>query len=270
MIVASFGWYIIILKKGKLGGMSMWDRTTIKLNGNIAFKRNYWRSVLVAFIVFLLTNGVDTPRAGQSIELASYGNLTFTLDVYDLKGFWAASMISALVGLELIIGVIGVAIIGVLIDTFLFCPIQVGGCCFFVENAAKTSNVDALAYAFQSNHYGTIVLTMFLRKLYTILWGLLLIIPGIVKSYEYQMIPYILADMPDISRRDAFLLSKKMMDGQKLEAFVLDLSFLGWGILSLITFGIAGIFYVNPYQQAVNAELYLELKKYRLEKNTII
>ena len=105
-----------------------------------------------------------------------------------------------------------------------------------------------------------IVLTLFLRNLYTVLWTFLFIVPGIIKSYEYRMIPYILAENPDMDRREAFQLSKDMMQGEKWNAFVLDLSFIGWQILSGITLGIVGIFWTNPYVYATNAELYLELK----------
>ena len=86
------------------------------------------------------------------------------------------------------------------------------------------------------------VATIFCRDLYTALWTLCLVIPGIVKSYEYKMIPYILAENPRISRKRAFEISKNMMDGEKWNAFVLDLSFIGWNLLSTITFGIVRSF----------------------------
>ncbi len=72
------------------------------------------------------------------------------------------------------------------------------------------------------------LLRSFGRDLYTVLWTLCLIIPGIVKSYEYKMIPYILAENPRILRKRAFEISKNMMDGEKWNAFVIDLSFIGW------------------------------------------
>ena len=101
---------------------------------------------------------------------------------------------------------------------------------------------------------------MFFRDLYTFLWMLLFIIPGIIKSYEYQMIPYILAENPEISRNEAFQLSKDMMYGNKWKSFVLDLSFLGWEILNICTFGILGIFYVNAYEDQTEAALYETIK----------
>ena len=70
------------------------------------------------------------------------------------------------------------------------------------------------------------------------------------------MVPYILAENPAMDRKSAFAISKRMMDGEKLKAFELTLSFLGWYFLSLITCGIVGIFYVNPYAEATMAELY--------------
>lgn len=88
------------------------------------------------------------------------------------------------------------------------------------------------------------------------------IIPGIVKSYEYQMIPYLLADNPQMTKEEAFAESKRMMQGQKWNAFVLDLSFIGWDILSGMTMGILGIFYVQPYKDGTHAALY-EALRYR-------
>ena len=101
---------------------------------------------------------------------------------------------------------------------------------------------------------------MFLMDLFTALWTLLFVIPGIIKSYEYKMIPYLLAEDPEMSYQDAFAKSKEMMHGQKWNAFVLDLSFIGWHILSAFTLGILGIFYVMPYYYQTSAELYLTLK----------
>ena len=85
---------------------------------------------------------------------------------------------------------------------------------------------------------------------------ILLVIPGIVKHYEYLMIPYILAENPGMDRKEAFQISKRMTDGQKMETFILDLSFLGWDILTVITCRMVGIFYASPYKQATFAELY--------------
>ena len=74
------------------------------------------------------------------------------------------------------------------------------------------------------------------------------------------MIPYLLADNPQMTKEQAFAESKRMMKGQKWRTFVLDLSFIGWNILTLVTFGILGIFYVLPYMNEANAALYETLR----------
>jgi uncharacterized membrane protein len=100
----------------------------------------------------------------------------------------------------------------------------------------------------------------FLRDLYLTLWTCLFFIPGIVKSYSYRMVPYILAENPELSAREAITLSRKMMYGHKWSTFVLDLSFIGWQLLSGITMGLVGVFYTNPYVAATDAELYRTLR----------
>ena len=104
---------------------------------------------------------------------------------------------------------------------------------------------------------------MFWKDLFTFLWSLLFVIPGIVKSYEYMMIPYLLAENPDMSREDAFAESKRMMDGNKWDTFVMDLSFIGWLLLGAITMNIVNILYTNPYMYLTHAELYHTLKNNR-------
>ena len=101
---------------------------------------------------------------------------------------------------------------------------------------------------------------MFLRELFLCLWSMLRIVPGVIKRYSYRMVPYILADDPIIGAGDAITLSRKMMNGHKWNTFVLDLSFIGWDLLSILTMGLLGVFYVNPYQFSTDAELYQVLK----------
>ena len=102
--------------------------------------------------------------------------------------------------------------------------------------------------------------TLFMMVLYTFLWSLLLVVPGIIKAYEYSMIPYLLADHPEMTRKEAFAASKAMMKGNKWKAFVLDLSFILWSMLGALTLGIVTVFYVEPYRQLTGAALYEKLK----------
>lgn len=139
-------------------------------------------------------------------------------------------------------------------------PLIVGGKKYFlVARKGSNTKVSILGEVFQKEHWWNIVVIMFLRNIYNALWYLT-IIGGVIKTYEYRMIPYILAENPKIKRKEAFEISKKMMKGNKWKTFILDISFFGWYFLSILTFGILGILYVNPYNAATIAELYIELK----------
>lgn len=105
--------------------------------------------------------------------------------------------------------------------------------------------------------------------LFTSLWTLLLIIPGIIKALAYFMTPYILADCPSVTATDALKLSMRMTAGHKGKIFVMGLSFIGWGILTMLTGGILGIFYTGPYMSTSFAGLYDELKNEALAKGVV-
>jgi uncharacterized membrane protein len=110
-----------------------------------------------------------------------------------------------------------------------------------------------------TENIGTKFIATLLVSLYTFLWSLLFIIPGIIKSYSYAMTPYILLDRPELSATDAIKESEKMMNGHKMELFILDLSFIGWILLSMLTCGVL-VLYVEPYMMATKSAFYLELK----------
>lgn len=99
----------------------------------------------------------------------------------------------------------------------------------------------------------------FLRGLYTFLWTLLLIIPGIIASYSYRMTPYILMENPDMTASEAIRASKEMMRGNKWRLFCLEFSFIGWSLLAALTLGI-GMLFLRPYMEAAGAAFYRELK----------
>ena len=99
-----------------------------------------------------------------------------------------------------------------------------------------------------------------LINIFTFLWTLLLIIPGIIKSYSYSMSFYILADNPELTARETLAKSKQIMEGHKFDLFVLQLSFFWWYLLTGITCGLAGI-YVMPYISATVANFYNSIKE---------
>ncbi len=100
---------------------------------------------------------------------------------------------------------------------------------------------------------------MLLMYILTVLWSLLLIIPGIIKAFSYAMTPYILEENPELSASEAIHRSRMMMRGHKFDLFWLYLSFIGWGILCIFTFGI-GYLWLAPYVETAQAAFYEEVK----------
>lgn len=152
------------------------------------------------------------------------------------------------------------AVLALVFTIFIADPMIVGGKRYFIKaRDSKNTKVSEMFKIFQEENWLNIAIIMFLRNIYTFLWYLT-IIGGIIKTYEYRMIPYILADNPQTKRKDAFELSKQMMKGNKWRTFILDMSFFLWNFLSVLTWGLLSIFWVNPYNSATMAELYIYLK----------
>lgn len=112
--------------------------------------------------------------------------------------------------------------------------------------------------------FSRVLTTTLLYYVYVFLWSLLLLIPGCIKSYSYAMTPYILKDNPEMKNNAAIEESMRMMDGHKLELFLLDLSFIGWAILSILTCCI-GFLWLTPYMNMARVNFYEDLKKAAVE-----
>ncbi len=281
----------------------MWTRAELKERAKAAFKRNYWICVAAAFILSLLvgsssggSSGGSSSGTGVSDDTDSFGIMSdggimsdfenlfededfdysveededgnlFYDDIEEDEDFLTFMGIA---GLVFVVIMLVVLVIAVVFSIFVGNVVEVGGCRFFTLNAGMDGvSLKELFSGFCNGNYLKNVSVQFFRGLYTTLWTLLFVIPGIVKSYEYRMIPYILADNPNVSKEEAFALSKRMMDGNKWNTFVLDLSFIGWSILSGFTCGILGLFYVDPYIRATDAELYLKLKSYVMPAQSV-
>lgn len=119
------------------------------------------------------------------------------------------------------------------------------------------------------NDFGRVVGTKLLQAIYTFLWTLLLVIPGIIKNYSYAMTDFILKDQPELANNAAIEKSMAMMDGNKMKLFLLDLSFIGWAILCLFTFGI-GFLFLQPYVQSAHAAFYEDLKAQTVVEEEVI
>ena len=220
----------------------MWNRAELKMRGNMAFKKNYVSAVVVALLV-----GIFGTVSGES----SARRVSENSDIYSGNLFNVGMITGLLAGIATV-----VILIVLVAKVFVGNLLKMGGYRFFILNQTAQPGIGTLLDGFRSGHYVNIVLTMFLRDLFTTLWSLLLVVPGIVKHYEYLMVPYIIAENPAMDYKEAFQISKQMMDGEKMEAFIMDLSFLGWYLLSAVTCGLLAIFYVNPYVQASFAEMY--------------
>ena len=121
----------------------------------------------------------------------------------------------------------------------------------------KNTSFETLFSGF--SNFGTTCVVGILQTIFLTLWSLLFIIPGIVKTYSYSMTYYILHDNPNLSASEAITESRRMMNGYKGKLFCLDLSFIGWFLLSALTLGLLG-FYVLPYYNAARARFYEALK----------
>lgn len=145
----------------------------------------------------------------------------------------------------------------------------VGQCRFLIENKCYSeTKIDRILFVYRVDKTFNVAYIMFCRYVCNVLW-FLTIAGGFIKYYSYRMIPYILAENPEISRREAFKLSAEMMKGNKWDAFKLDASFVLWHILSIFTFGVVRYLYLNPLIGATYSELYFNLRETAIENKTI-
>ena len=260
----------------------MWTRSELKNRAKNILSCNYWALVLGAFILSIITGSFNT---GSSIKatikdvsngvsnydindfISSFSNLfsngwngdRFENLYSSIQGASTGASVAAIVGSVVVLTMIVFMIAGLAISIFLFNPLIAGGYRFFNRSLVMNTKINEFAFAFKRS-YLNVVKIMFLRQLYIFLWSLLFIIPGIVKAYEYYLVPYIVGDDPDISASEAFRMSKELMRGNKFKVFVLELSFLGLYILSGMTCGLLSVFYVAPYVYLTKAALYRRLR----------
>ena len=242
---------LIILQRPK-GERCMWTIGDIKAKGKTAFKANYWKSVLVAFILSIFTAG----GAGAGRASGSEEDITSSLN----SAYGSLDPDAQATFLAILLGAFGVSlVIGLLIHIFLSNPIQVGCYRFFKKNVEEqNAEVGTIKEGFGG--YGHTFITLLLRDIFLGLWTCLFVIPGLIKIYSYRMVPYIIKDNPELSATEVITKSREMMNGNKWRAFLLDLSFIGWIFLGCITCGIVLVFWTAPYMQSADAALYLELK----------
>lgn len=212
------------------------DRIRIKENGKLHYQNNKWQNVLVILINVLIAGGVQV-----------------IVRVSNQEAF-----------LMMFMSLVSIAV------TILLTNIVAMGSATWFHRSIKTEGLkmEEMFWTFKED-YGGNVLMMFLISLYTALWSMLFVVPGIVKGYSYSLAMYIKSENPNIPASKAIELSTRMTNGHKMDLFVLDMSFIGWEILSAFTLNILGILYVMPYQYAAKAFAYEEIKEEALANQIV-
>lgn len=266
----------------------MWTRKELKQRAKDALRRNYWKIVLITFLAGILMSGPEAAGSafgssdsavvdsgGQEELSAEHGaaeKSAYNAQALQTEGERAVGdgreeykerRLVFMISVVAFSVVFCVAVIMIYaIAALLYNPFDVGVRRFMLKSIEDRAQVKEIAFGFDHS-YRNVVKTMFHMDMRTLAWSLLLIIPGIYKAYQYRMVPYILAERPDTDWRDALRLSTEMMQGEKWQAFLLDLSFVPWMLLSLVTCGLVGLFYVDSYSYLTKAALYLRLSELR-------
>lgn len=226
----------------------MWTRKELKDQAKAGLKQNYWKVVLVGVIDMVLFGTAAAAGRGQS------GGISEAFAAMDPQAIVAALVIF-----------LGAAVIAILVSSllriFLVDPVRVGIAKFETDALSGTAELSTLGRGFAGGSYLNCVKTLFLRDLYVFLWSLLLVVPGIIKALEYSQVEYLLAENPSLSTKEALERSKEMMDGNKWKYLVLLLSFIGWHLLSALTFGLLEVFYVHPYELLTEGAFYKAIRK---------
>jgi len=259
----------------------MWTRARIKQEAKNSLRRfGYWMPLLVTFLCGIITGGISTGGTTTNTITTEYrteyhGELTPSGFAVFIKDFLSETFgefgaviedffSNPLIAMTTVFFIVLAFTIGLALafgwSAFVSGPVIVGKNRYFMEHRAFDSRFERLFWSFKGGRYGNIVKTMFLREIKVFLWSLLFVIPGIIKSYEYCMVPYILAENPQIDPDRAFKLSRQMTHGEKWKIFVLDLSFIGWEILGVLCCCVGGIF-LRPYIEATFAELYQVMRE---------
>lgn len=247
------------------------DRKKLKEAGKRLFKKEYWYSVIVAFLMGL----AGASSAGFSLNLDSSSS-------QDASSFEAVFNSSAELKeflLELIqrpfaaafIGAISVSlIISLVLHYLVFNSFRCGGIRYFLKSRKnQPAEIGEVFQNFKDKTNFNIAKVTLLKDIPIVLWTFVFAIPGIIKGLEYWAVEYILAVRPDIDEKEAKRLSKAIMKGNKWDCFILELSFIGWHLLSAFTFGLLNVFYINPYMQATYVEFFSDVRNQALAKGVI-
>lgn len=233
--------------------MWTWTRTLLKDNAKASLRTSYWHVFLICLVGTLLTGGLELQTSSHSVSL----NYNSGSGVQ----FGASGPLDALLALGgILLSIVAVvAAVAALTWGILVSPVvRVGWCRAMMENRSGKGPFETLFSGFRTG-YWNLVRGSFYANVRIFLYSLLLVVPGIIKSYQYFFVPYLLAENPELEPARAAELSTLMSEGEKWHMFVLDLSFFGWRLLGTLFFGLGNLF-VEPYYQATMAELYAAMR----------
>lgn len=216
--------------------------------------RGNWGAALLAGLIAscLGASGFSIPSISTNENASSNSSqiegLDKLLENEQTRGIFIGVFVSLLL----------IALLAAVAISFVASVIRVGYCKYNLE-LTDWQTPPSLGTLFgHFKHWKTAVATIYLRALYVYLWSLLFFIPGIIASYSYCMAEYLLAENPSLTATQALSLSKEMMYGNRWRLFCLELSFLGWSLLNVLTLGV-GSLWLNPYIEAAHAAFFRDI-----------
>lgn len=228
------------MKEGEL----MWTREELKQNAKNTLRDKYWTILGVSVLASILQGSFFTIITEMVNPTHTYltvlGN--YAIDVNGLIRLW-----------------IIITIISWLYSIFLGHTILIGAYKYFILSIKENPSTSTLFDFFKTSYWNIVKVTFF-YQIKIVLWTLCFIVPGIIKAYEYCMVPYILAEHPEMESAAVFERSRMLTQNNKLNIFVLEISFIGWLFLGMLCCGI-GILFVSPYIDITMTHLYLKLKE---------
>ena len=222
----------------------MWTSDEMKQRAKQTLQGKYWPILGVSILGGILQGSFFTLLADiydpQDGILVLFSN--FAMDLHTLIRIW-----------------ITMVILSWIYSIFVGHTIWIGLTKYYLESVQRTPSVSHLFDFFRSS-YGNVLKITFLYQLKIALWLLCFVVPGIIKIYEYRMVPFILAENPDMKSSEVFERSAQLTKNNKWNIFILELSFLGWILLGVLCCGI-GVVFVGPYVDMTMTHLYLHLKE---------
>lgn len=235
----------------------MFDRVYIKTKAKEVLKKYYWLLFVVGLIMLFLSGEIISFKYNLGNNSVNHMQYRGVIDNAQIV------IMGMSISMRRLLGFLGVLaffafVFSLIFKIFIANPVMVGCYNYFIRASQDRHSLDDLITPFRK-YYRNAVVTMLLRDFYVFLWGLLLVIPGIIKSYAYSFVPYLLDDQPNLTYGEVLRKSEEMTRGMKFDLFVLDLSFFGWYLLNIITFNLASLF-IKPYVEAAKVQVYLETK----------